>query len=220
MTPPPASPLLYSYRRCPYAMRARMALLQAGVAFRAFEISLRDKPAEMLALSPKGTVPVLQLPGRVIDESWEVMRWAFEVSGDPNGWWQRAQSAENLARLQRNDGEFKRLLDRHKYPERFASEGDSREAVRSRALETVLMPLEAQLQHTPHLGGAAPCATDLAILPFVRQFAMVDPAWWVAQSLPALQAWLSSWLGSALFEACMAKLPPQAAVAFPSPMAL
>lgn len=207
MSNPPPPPLLYSYRRCPYAMRARMALLQAGVAFRAFEISLRDKPAEMLALSPKGTVPVLQLPDRVIDESWEVMRWAFEGGGDPGGWWQRAQSAENLARLQRNDGEFKRLLDRHKYPERFASEGRSREAVRAQALSSVLMPLEAQLQHTPHLGGAVPCATDLAIFPFVRQFAMVDPAWWAAQSLPALQAWLSAWLGSELFEACMRKVP-------------
>ena len=205
--PPLPLPLLYSYRRCPYAMRARMALLQAGVAFRVFEISLRDKPAAMLASSPKGTVPVLQLPDRVIDESWEVMHWAFEGSGDPGGWWQRAQSAENLARLQRNDGEFKRLLDRHKYPERFTSEGDTREAVRSRALETVLMPLEAQLQRTPQLGGATPCATDLAIFPFVRQFAMVDPAWWAAQSLPALQAWLSAWLGSALFEACMRKVP-------------
>lgn len=90
--------MLYSYRRCPYAMRARMALLQAGRLFDAFEISLRDKPAAMLASSPKGTVPVLQLPdGQVLEESWDIMRWAW-AGHDPDGSWSRAQTADNLAR--------------------------------------------------------------------------------------------------------------------------
>jgi glutathione S-transferase len=81
-------PLLYTYRRCPYAMRARMALLQAGVAYEAFEIVLRDKPAAMLAASPKGTVPVLVLSdGRVIEQSWDIVRWAFAQAGDAQGWW-------------------------------------------------------------------------------------------------------------------------------------
>lgn len=190
-----------------------MALLQAGVPFQVFEIVLRDKPAALLALSPKGTVPVLHLReagdrGRVIDESWEVMRWAF-TGRDAAGWWQRAQSAENLAALQRNDGEFKRLLDRHKYPERFTSEGQPANAARQRALADVLMPLEARLAGAPHLGGQTPCATDLAVFPFVRQFAAVDPRWWSEQPLPALRAWLDSWLTSGLFEACMFKAPPQ-----------
>lgn len=237
MTPP----LLYTYRRCPYAMRARMALLQAGRPFRACEIVLRDKPAEMLALSPKGTVPVLVLPpsssgepGRVIDESWDVMRWAWcgesggEGGHDPapaeDGWWARAQTPENLALLQRNDGDFKRLLDRHKYPERFAAElapdglstpATVRAAACAEALHTCLRPLEARLQAQAHLGGATPCATDLALFPFVRQFAAVDPAWFAAQALPALQAWLAGWLDSPLFAACMVKLPVQRVVDFP-----
>ena len=234
MTPP----LLYTYRRCPYAMRARMALLQAGRRFQACEIVLRDKPAEMLALSPKGTVPVLHLPpsssgqpGRVIDESWDVMRWAWcgEDGSDPgpdeDGWWARAQTPENLALLQRNDGDFKRLLDRHKYPERFTAEltpdgrptpATVRAAACAEALHTCLRPLEARLQAQPQLGGASPCATDLALFPFVRQFAAVDPAWFAAQALPALQAWLAGWLDSPLFAACMVKLPVQRVVDFPA----
>ena len=223
-----------------------MALLQAARPFQAFEIVLRDKPAEMLALSPKGTVPVLVLPptatgqpGRVIDESWDVMRWAWcgedggEISREggtaPEGWWARAQTPENLTLLQRNDGAFKRLLDRHKYPERFtADSGDGddsaahghspqrvRQAACAEALATHLRPLDARLQAQPHLGGATPCATDLALFPFVRQFAAVDPAWFAAQPLPALQAWLAGWLTSPLFAACMVKLPVQEVVDFP-----
>ena len=190
-----------------------MALLRAGRGFKVLEISLRDKPAAMLVLSPKGTVPVLHLPdGRVLDESWDIMRWAL-APDDPEGWWGRAQSVENLDLLQRNDGEFKRHLDRYKYPERYPGEVRSREAERSEAVGVLLVPLEARLQRHAYLGGATPCATDLAVFPFVRQFAAVEPRWFAEQKLPALQAWLAAWLGSALFEACMAKQPPPAAVA-------
>jgi glutathione S-transferase len=209
-------PLLYSYRRCPYAMRARMALLHARVGFQAFEVVLRDKPAELLRLSPKGTVPVLVLPdGKVVDESWDIMRWALEPR-DHEGWWQRAQSTENLALLQSNDGDFKHHLDRYKYPERYPEETRSRDVVRSHAVQVLLVQLEQRLQSQPYLGGTAPCATDLAIFPFVRQFAAVEPAWLDNQELPALQAWLGVWLNSDLFEVCMTKLPPQAFVAFPA----
>ena len=190
-----------------------MALLRAGRGFKVLEISLRDKPAAMLVLSPKGTVPVLHLPdGRVLDESWDIMRWAL-APDDHEGWWGRAQSDQNLDLLQRNDGEFKRHLDRYKYPERHAGEGRSREAARAEAVAVLLVPLEARLLTHPYLGGATPCATDLAVFPFVRQFVAVEPRWFAEQPLPALQAWLVAWLGSALFEACMAKLPPQTAVA-------
>lgn len=212
-------PLLYSYRRCPYAMRARMAMLQAQREFQAFEVVLRDKPAALLALSPKGTVPVLQLPdGRVLDESWDIMRWALEPE-DHEGWWRRAQSPENLDLLQRNDGDFKHHLDRYKYPERYPGETRSRDALRSHAVEALLVPLENRLQSQPCLGGATPCATDLAIFPFIRQFAAVEPRWFADQELPALQAWLAAWLGSGLFAACMTKLPPQSVVAFPALLA-
>jgi glutaredoxin 2 len=115
-----STPLLYTYRRCPYAMRARMALLQAGIAFEAQEIALRDKPPAMLALSPKGTVPVLVLPdGTVLEQSLDIMRWAFAQGGDDQQWWARAQSPANLALQQTCDGLFKYHLDRYKYPQRF-----------------------------------------------------------------------------------------------------
>ncbi len=211
----PARPLLYTYRRCPYAMRARMAMLQAGRRFQAFEIVLRDKPATMLALSPKGTVPVLHLPdGQVLEESWDIMAWAF-ASGDDEGWWLRAQTPENLDLLHRNDGDFKRHLDRYKYPDRYPDETCVGEIERSAALSALLVPLQARLQYERFLGGATPCATDLAIFPFVRQFAAVEPQWFAAQPLPALRRWLDGWLQSALFEACMARLPSQSVAAFP-----
>lgn len=203
-------PLLYSFRRCPYAMRARMAMLQAGRACQVFEVVLRDKPPEMLALSPKGTVPVLQLPdGQVLEESWDIMRWAW-ASDDGEGWWRLAQSTENLDLLQINDGDFKRSLDRYKYPDRYPEETRPRAALRARAAGALLVPLEARLRRQPWLGGTTPCASDLAIFPFVRQFAGVEPEWFAEQDLPALRSWLAGWLASPLFEACMIKLPPRA----------
>jgi glutathione S-transferase len=216
LVPTNALPLLYSYRRCPYAMRARMALLQARRDFHAFEVDLRDKPATLLALSPKGTVPVLHLPdGRVLEESWDIMAWAL-APDDPDGWWRLAQSPGNLDLLHRNDGAFKHYLDRYKYPGRYPEDGRSRDALRAHAVAALLVPLEARLRCQPYLGGATPCATDLAIFPFVRQFAGVDPRWFADQDLPALHAWLAAWLGSRLFEACMARLSPQSAVRFPA----
>lgn len=210
-------PLLYSYRRCPYAMRARMALLQAGCAFRVHEIVLRDKPAEMLALSPKGTVPVLQLAdGQVLEQSWDIMAWALAPDADGAGWWVRAQTAANLDLLARNDGAFKQQLDRYKYPERHAAQGITQEDARAQAVAILLQPLEQRLSALPYLGGTTPCATDLAIFPFVRQFAAVQPDWFAEQPWPALQAWLAGWLGSALFEACMSKLPAQMVSEFPA----
>ena len=188
-------------------MRARMALLQAGRAFEAVEVTLREKPASLRALSPKATVPVLHLPdGSVIEESWDIMRWAL-AEPDPQGWWARAQSADNLALVQRNDGDFKRHLDRWKYPERGVSDGLPPQAHRDAAKSVLLEPLQARLDHAPYLGGATPCATDLALMPFVRQYAAVDPDWFAAQHLPAVQAWLRGWLANPLFIACMQKSP-------------
>ncbi|CAJ0810989.1 glutathione S-transferase [Ralstonia holmesii] len=208
-------PLLYSYRRCPYAMRARLAMLQANRRFQTFEIVMRDKPAELLALSPKGTVPVLHLTdGSVLEESLDIMRWAFNAR-DADGWWSRAQSDDNLALLRTNDGEFKRQLDRYKYPDRYSHETTPRETARARATEALLIPLESRLLDQRYLGGSTPCATDLAIFPFVRQFAAVEPDWFAGQPLSAVQAWLAEWLGSRLFEVCMTKQPVQAVAVFP-----
>jgi len=200
-------PLLYTYRRCPYAMRARMALLQADIEFDAHEIVLRDKPAEMLTVSPKGTVPVLVLPGgQVIDESMDIMRWAFEQRDDSTGWWQRAQSRSCQAFVALNDGPFKHHLDGYKYPERhLADEGPVFH--RDQAVMCLLQPLDRQLAGQPFLGGDEPCAADLAIFPFVRQFRAVDESWFDAQALNPVQRWLRGWLESELFQRCMKKLP-------------
>jgi glutathione S-transferase len=208
-------PLLYTYRRCPYAMRARMALLRAGVAFDAYEIVLRDKPPEMLAISPKGTVPVLLLPdGAVIEESWGIMRWALEAhaSEEEQEIWRASQTPENLALVALNDGAFKQHLDRYKYPEKFA--GSDRIAHRSEAMQGLVHTLEQRLAVAPYLGGAQACAADLAIFPFIRQFRAVDEVWFDAQEMRATQRWLQQWLQSGLFADCMKKLPTGQRVTF------
>lgn len=211
-------PLLYTYRRCPYAMRARMALLVAGVPFAAHEIVLRDKPAALLEVSPKGTVPVLVLPdGAVIEQSWEIVEWALTRAVTDAGtldWWQRAQLPHNQDLLRSNDGDFKFHLDRYKYPQRFAGEPKTgpeqgRAHHRERAVQALLEPLEHRLAVAEYLGGRLPCATDLGIFPFVRQFSAVDPRWFDALPLPRVKAWLSHWLQSPLFAACMQKVPVQ-----------
>lgn len=204
--------LIYTYRRCPYAMRARMALIEAGIAYDAYEIVLRDKPAAMIAASPKGTVPVLVLPnGEVIEESLGIMRWAFLQHGEKY-WWNEAQTPSNQALVALNDGAFKKQLDTYKYPERF----EPGESVRQRdaAKEDFFLRLEQRLNAQKYLGGAQACAADLAIFPFVRQFRAVNETWFDAQPLPATQAWLQAWLASKLFERCMKKLPSNERVAF------
>lgn len=200
---PVTLPVLYSFRRCPYAIRARIALAHAGVPVELREVALRDKPAAMLALSPKGTVPVLQLPeGRVLDESLDIMRWALQPQ-DPGAWLARADTWINSALLAATDGPFKHWLDRYKYasrhPQRSATE------YRAEAEQCLLAPLEAALLESPWLGGDTPCLTDAAIFPFVRQFAGVDAAWWAMAPWPATRAWLNAWLSDPLFAAVMAK---------------
>ena len=191
-----------------------MALLVAGTAFDAHEVSLKDKPPEMLALSPKGSVPVMQLPdGNVLEQSWDIMRWALEPQATKT-WWVEAQAAENLEWLASNDGSFKHHLDRYKYPERH-KESDPADH-REQALASFLRPLNSRLALSKYLGGSRPCATDLAIFPFVRQFAAVEPAWFECEAMTALQVWLENWLSSPLFMHCMYKLPSQMTVVFPS----
>ncbi len=226
---PSASPsLLYTYRRCPYAMRARMALLVANAAFDAHEIILRDKPAAMLSRSPKGTVPVLALPdGEVLEQSWDIVEWALtqnHATAEVQHWWHQAQTPDNLELLHRNDGDFKYHLDRYKYPERFATSGNTEASNepaghRDQAVKVLLEPLEQRLAKERFLGGTQPCATDLGIFPFVRQFAAVDPAWFDSSPLPHVKSWLTHWLGSPLFKACMQKLPSNVVAPFPVPVA-
>ena len=215
-TAAPVRPVLYSFRRCPYAIRARLALAQAGVAVELREVALRDKPAAMLVASPKGTVPVLQLPdGNVLDESLDIMRWALQQQ-DGDGWLARAESPEHHALLQATDGPFKHWLDRYKYAPRFPER--SADDYRAEAEQCLLSPLEALLAKTPWLGGDKPCLSDAAIFPFVRQFAGVDTEYWRTASYRYTYLWLEKWLGTPLFVGVMYKQAlwnpgPQATVA-------
>lgn len=195
-------PILYSFRRCPYAMRARMAIAAAGVTVSLREVLLKDKPSELLAASPKGTVPVLVLPdGGVIDESLEVMRWALKTN-DPQDWLQDAEIASGW--IQACDGEFKHWLDRYKYADRYPEHPAT--TYRENA-ETFLAKVEGALVNSSGITGDTSSVVDVALFPFVRQFAGVDPEWWQEAPFPCTRRWLEGWLASALFSKIMAKYP-------------
>ena len=195
-------PILYSFRRCPYAMRARMALAASGAEVMLREVLLKDNPAELLAASPKATVPVLVLSdGRVVEESLDVMQWALEYR-DPLNWLEgEALDSDWISAC---DGDFKHWLDRYKYAERYPEH--AAEDYRQNA-EAFIQKLEDQLSVSDWMGGDAANAVDVALFPFMRQFAGVDPSWWQQAPYPHVQQWLENWLNSALFSAIMAKYP-------------
>lgn len=209
MTVPSPYPVLYSFRRCPYAMRARLALLISGQLCELREVVLRDKPAALLAVSPKATVPVLvTVNGEVIEQSLDIMLWALRQN-DPQGWLGKDEAglAPALAWIQRCDGDFKQHLDRYKYPHRY----DLPDGLENRALAChFLNDLNASLQTHGHVLSASPRLADMAIAPFVRQFAHTDPAWFEAQPWPHLQAWLTQFEASPLFARAMPKFAPWA----------
>jgi glutathione S-transferase len=200
------TPILYSFRRCPYAMRARIALRVAGVTCRLREVVLRDKPEHMLEISPKGTVPVIQrLDGTVLEESLEIMRWALE-GNDPESWLQPelGSLADTNALIQMNDGDFKHHLDRYKYANRYENADP---AVHRAEAEGFLRVLESRLEGSAALYGDRWSLADAAIAPFIRQFANADRAWFGAAPYPRLQDWLASFLADERFTAIMRKYP-------------
>ncbi|MEN9587715.1 MAG: hypothetical protein RIT15_1290 [Pseudomonadota bacterium] len=179
-----------------------MALGLAGIAYETVEVSLRAKPPELLAISPKGTVPVMQLPdGTVLEQSLDIMRWAL-ARNDPEGWLTADSEAAMNYWIALCDSTFKPLLDRYKYASRHPEL--TMEQHRERALSAFILPLENALQAKPDKASRASLA-DVAIFPFVRQFAAVDQKWFDAQPLPAVQTWLAAWLSSDLFAAIMKK---------------
>jgi len=208
-------PILYSFRRCPYAMRARLALMVSGQSVVLREVVLRDKPAAMLDISPKGTVPVLQLAdGTVIDESYEILLWALEQN-DP-GNWLAADRQELDALVRRNDFDFKLNLDGYKYPERHPEK--ARDEYRESA-NRYLSDLDIRLRDAAYLAGTKPGAADIAVMPFIRQFANTDRDWFESAPYPDLRKWLAGWLKNELFLGVMDKypqwVPDQSPVVFP-----
>ena len=193
-----AKPILYSFRRCPYAMRARLAVLAAGASVALREVVLRDKPAAFLAASASGTVPCLVTATDVLDESLDIMLWALRKN-DPEGWLDMPSAGYDW--ISRGDGPFKSALDRTKYPSRYP--GTDPVAARTEAHE-FLADLEAQMGEWIF---SRPSVADYAILPFVRQFAFVDKPLFDAQPWPRLHAWLERFLASERFENIMNKYP-------------
>lgn len=187
-------PILYSFRRCPYAMRARLALYWANVAHEHREVNLKSKPSQMLNISPKGTVPILILNERVVyEESLDIMKWAL---GNP------FLSDENKNLIHENDTIFKYALDRYKYPGRYP---ETRGVDYRQVCESFLNKIETHLVLCLEENGLT--LTDMALFPFIRQFASVEPDGFQTQPFPKLRKWLDNVTASVLFQQIMYKHP-------------
>lgn len=199
-------PVLYSFRRCPYAIRARLALKASGITVCLREVWLRDKPESLLLYSAKATVPVLVLSDqRVIDQSMEIMIWALKQNDDLH--W-LVKDGEMIAETQRlitcNDNEFKTQLDHYKYADRFPDK--SSDDYRAEG-EAFVSELETKLLNSPYLLGQHASLADMAILPFIRQFAYVDIDWFKDSPYANLKVWMESLLNDSLFVSVMEKYP-------------
>jgi glutathione S-transferase len=197
-------PRLFSFRRCPYALRARMAIDYARCDVETIEVSLKAKPEELLACSPKGTVPVLRLEHEVLEQSLDIMRWAL-AQHDPDDWLLAGDAAaaeESATLIAANDGPFKGDLDRYKYAVRYPEH--PREEYRARG-EAFLRALDQRLRDRAYLVADRLTLVDVAVAPFVRQFCFVDEAWFWASDHRGVQGWLRRFLDSELFARAMAK---------------
>ena len=194
-------PRLYTYRRCPYAIRSRLALYQATIAYEPIEISLKHKSSEFLALSPKGTVPVLvDIDGAVIEESLEIMLWALSQH-DPECWLLNDENASRKL-IDENDFNFKKNLDRYKYADRFPEH--SKDYYRSEC-EIFLNLLNDKLQSNNYLMAERISLADAAIFPFVRQFSLVDEDWFLNSKYQELKKWLYNLINTQMFQEVMRK---------------
>ncbi len=199
-------PVLYTFRRCPYAIRARMALFNSDINVEIHEVSLKNKPQTMLDLSKKGKVPVLVVDEKVIDESLDIMLWALAIK-DPDGWYSQYTETDIKIAMQlitQNDEEFKAWLDKYKYSDRHPE--CSQEYYREKCGDFLLI-LETTLQNNSYLIGEKITLGDIAIFPFVRQFAMVNQNWFDHCHYPGVRNWLANLLDLPLFTRVMAKTP-------------
>jgi len=193
-------PILYSFRRCPYAMRARLAIAYSGVQVELREVELKNKPTELLDISPKATVPVLQcVDGTIIDESRDIMTWALKQH-DPDYW----LTSVNHPLIDENDSSFKKSLDRYKYADRFPEY--SQEHYRQNGA-LFLEKIEKQLKNHIFIQNSHLSYVDMAIFPFIRQFYLVNKEWFESASYPHLNTWLQTHLSSNLFSNIMQKHP-------------
>ena len=197
------SPILYSFRRCPYAMRARLAIAISEQEIRLREIVLKHKPTELLVISPNKTIPVLQINEQeVLDESLEIMVWALSKN-DPQQWINDSLQ-EMLSLIDNNDYEFKYWLDKYKYADRFP---EYEQAYYRDQAEDFLMVLESRLHQKSYLFADHITLADMAIFPFIRQFANVDKNWFEQSPYLLVQQWLIKLINSDLFISCMKKYP-------------
>ena len=193
-------PRLYSFRRCPYAIRARMALVYSAITVELREVRLSDMPPQLLSISPKATVPVLHLPDEIIiEESLDIMHWALSIS-DPQHW--QLEDAESRELIRHNDEEFKPLLDAYKYADRFPQKSQLEHRISAAAF---LQLLEHRLVDYPFLSGDRVTITDIAIMPFIRQFAGVEPRWFEHCEYAGVRRWLRQQIESELFKSVMVK---------------
>ena len=194
-------PILYSFRRCPYAMRARMALILASKKCELREILLKNKPEEMLKISSKGTVPVLQFQDRVLDESLDIISWAMESDAPSVHIYSEAEELLSLKLIQLFDSNFKHHLDRYKYSSRY--DVDPKE--HQQECKTILENLEAEINLSPWIFGKQISLLDISILPFIRQCKIANPNWFFAQNFPKLIDLLNYFENSKLFDQAMQK---------------
>ena len=193
------TPILYSFRRCPYAIRARLAIYSAGIELELREVLLREKAPKFLEVSKSKTVPCLHTNDYILDESLEIMIWALKIN-DPNNWLR--ETDKSLKLIETCDGPFKNALDRTKYPNRYPDEN----AVENRVLASDFLDLiESQLN--PCLFGESFNLADIAILPFIRQFAHIDFDWFLSQPWPKTEQWLENFKTSEMFYSVMKKYP-------------
>ena len=195
-------PILYSFRRCPYAMRARMAIHISGQKCELREVLLRDKPPSMLEYSAKGTVPVLILQdGKVIDESLDVIDWALNLN-DPDDWQRSKDTKKTKELIKINDGEFKYHLDRYKYSKRYDNEDP--EFHKKKCLKFIEL-INNELNNSKYIFDDNISYADIVVLPFIRQFRIADIEWFDSLPYDNLKNWLSNFLDSSLLNSSMKK---------------
>ncbi len=196
-------PILYSFRRCPFAIRARMAIYVADITLEIREVNLSHKPLNMLELSTRGTVPILKLSnGEIIQESLEIMIWALGKR-DPRGWIGNYDGVSE-ALISENDSTFKKNLDRYKYWQRHPEQSQVEARIEA---ERFLMNLENLLDGSKYLFGKSENLADIAIFPFIRQFSAVDPDWFETAPYPNLRRWLHRFLADNVFTKSMQRNP-------------